>query len=217
MQKKKLWRSQTIFKCWNISRSVNKFVKKKSNCKIVSLSGDIKSYKCQNFHNFEYRGTGMDWRIKSMSKVMKPKRGSRPKCAEEKPLRPLKEERPLRSFNSQVAREEFSDVWNAETDSDDELSSWDEDVEYRSCKYTRSFWWGIQLQLLRYYQTLVRSHKKYTQVLEFSQVWEYSQLFKFLALVAAMKKLSKINILKSVLFSNISQEMSWVENFLENL
>lgn len=70
---------------------------------------------------------------------MKPKRGSGPKCAEEKPLRPLKEERPLRSFNSQVAREEFSDVWNAETDSDDELSSWDEDVEYRSCKYTRSF------------------------------------------------------------------------------
>lgn len=66
---------------------------------------------------------------------MKPKRGSGPKCAEEKPLRPLKEERPLRSFNSQVAREEFSDVWNAETDSDDELSSWDEDVEYRSCKY----------------------------------------------------------------------------------
>lgn len=63
---------------------------------------------------------------------MKPKRGSGPKCAEEKPLRPLKEERPLRSFNSQVAREEFSDVWNAETDSDDELSSWDEDVEYRS-------------------------------------------------------------------------------------
>lgn len=101
---------------------------------------------------------------------MKPKRGSGPKCAEEKPLRPLKEERPLRSFNSQVAREEFSDVWNAETDSDDELSSWDEDVEYRSCKYTRSFWWEIQLQLLRYYQTLVRSHKKYTQVLEFSQV-----------------------------------------------
>lgn len=159
----------------------------------------------------------MDWRIKSRSKVMKPKRGSGPKCAEEKPLRPLKEERPLRSFNSQVAREEFSDVWNAETDSDDELSSWDEDVEYRSCKYTRSFWWGIQLQLLRYYQTLVRSHKKYTQVLEFSQVWEYSQLFKFLALVAAIKKLSKINILKSVLFSNVSQEMSWVENFLKNL
>ena len=75
---------------------------------------------------------------------MRSKKGSWPKCAEERPLRPLKEERPLRSskedlpprtFNSQVAREEFRDVWSAETDSDDELSSWDEDVEYRSCKY----------------------------------------------------------------------------------
>lgn len=42
-----------------------------------------------------------------------------------------------------MVREEFSDVWNVEIDSDDELLFWDEDVEYRLCKYIRLFWWGI--------------------------------------------------------------------------
>ncbi|XP_061185373.1 endothelin-converting enzyme 2-like isoform X1 [Saccostrea echinata] len=62
-------------------------------------------------------------------KAMRLKKGSWAKSREKGHLGPSQEEQPLRSFNSQSARDQFSDVWN--TDSDDELS-WDEDIEYRS-------------------------------------------------------------------------------------
>lgn len=89
-------------------------------------------------------------------KIMRSKKGSGwHKSREERPLRPSKEERPLRSFNSQAERERFTDVWNTDTDSDDELS-WDEDIEYRSCEYTKMFSNVIKYCLIRFDDAIPR-------------------------------------------------------------